>query len=248
MRFDQFGEHHCTFPSSLRYDGSDTCAAGAIRQIELADPCHGDARSTRPLFADASGEAYNYRTLNEWLHKLLGAIIGSAAASTLSWHSFRIELACRLRAANCPDSTIQLICRWACPESVQTYAQIGISQNVDWLQKAAAVQHDAVRTNNLPQLDNSQYFADLDTQQPRPQTTLADDEEDPACGGLPAVRSRISIRWGDIWFAGVVTSCKRGLDSAGRAATVHHILYDAAHGYRPSRRWHALADEDWHRI
>jgi len=245
---DQFGEHHCTFPSSLCYDGSATCAAAALRDIELAEPCHGAARATRPLFANEQGGAYNYRTLNEWLHKLLCALLGSAAASTLSWHSFRIELACRLRAANCPDSTIQLICRWACPESVQTYAQLGISQNVSWLQKAAAVQHDAVRTNNLPQLDNSQYFADFESSRERPQRTLDDDDDAPADGSLPSTRTRISVRWGDLWFDGVVSACKRGLDSMGRAATVHHVLYDANHGFRPSRRWHSLADEDWRRI
>ena len=52
---------------------------------------------------------------------------------------------------------------------------------------------------------------------------------------LPAVRTRIPVRWGDLWFDGVVTACKKGLlDANGRDATVSHILYDAAHGYRPS--------------
>ena len=110
------------------------------------------------------------------------------------------------------------------------------------------MQHDAVRTNNLPQLDNSEYFADYDRERQRPQTTLEADADDSAATGLPPTRARLSVRWGDLWFDGVVSSCKRGLDSQGRAATVHHILYDAAHGFRPSRRWHALADEDWRRL
>ena len=244
---DQFGEQNCTFPSTLRYDGTPLSAAGALRAIELDHPCRGSARARMPVFADEDGNPYSYSTLNGWLHTLMVAIVGSGAASTLSWHSFRIELACRLRAAGCPDSTIQLICRWACPESVQTYAQLGISQNVAWLTKAADVQHDAVRTNNLPQLDNSNYFADFDGDRTRPQHTAADDDSGND-GSLPRVRDRLSLRWGDVWFAGVVTSCKRGLDSRGYAATVHHVLYDAAHGFRPSRHWHALSDEDWRRI
>ena len=244
---DQFGERHCTFPSALRFDGSGTCAAAALRDIELDFPCHGAARQTTPLFADENGKPYAYAALNTWLNKLLTALLGASAASTLSWHSFRIELACRLRAVDCPDSVIQLICRWSCPESVQTYAQIGTQQNVDWLRKAHQVQHDAVRTNNLPQLDNSDYFAEFEHQRNPPQrqgTAVSPDSST----RLPAVRTRISVRWGDLWFDGLVTACKKGLDANGRDATVSHILYDAAHGFRPSRRWHSLLDEDWHRI
>ena len=246
---DQFGERHCTFPSSLRYDGTPLCAAGALRAIELDFPCSGEARKSRPVFADASNQPFSYRVLNEWLHKLLVALVGNGVASTLSWHSFRIELACRLRAANCPDSTIQLICRWACPESVQTYAQIGIGQNIDWLAKAAKVQHDAVRTNNLPQLDSSEFFSEFEADHPRPQRTTADDGNDSGLAdGLPATRDRVSVRWGDLWFDGVITSTNRGYSSTGQSAVVHHILYDAAHGFRPSKRVHALQDEDWRRI
>ena len=64
------------------------------------------------------------------------------------------------------------------------------------------------------------------------------------------MRTRISdsVRWGDLWFDGLVMACEKGLDANGRDATVSHVLYDAAHGYRPSRRWHALQDEDWRRI
>ena len=241
---DQFGEQNCTFPSALRYDGSALCAAGALREIELDFPCRGAAREATPVFADENAKPYTYYVLNDWLQRLLTALVGSGVAGTISWHSFRIELACRLRAADCPDSTIQLICRWACPESVQTYAQIGIQQNVEWLRKAALVEHDAVRTNNLPQLDNSKYFADFDvTDRARPQHEAADDED----SHLPRARDRVSLRWGDIWFKGVVTACKMGLDSCGNRATVHHVLYDAALGFRPSRHWHALGDEDWRR-
>lgn len=247
---DQFGEHHCTFPSSLLYDGSPTCAAGALRGIELDFPCHGASRASMPVFADEEGRPYSYQTLNQWLNKLLTAVAGSAVASTMSWHSFRIELACRLRAADCPDSTIQLICRWACPESVQTYAQIGISQNISWLAKAARVQHDAVRTNNLPQLDHSELFAELEQDRARPARTLDSDgrAEDDQSGGLPPIRTRVSVLWGDQWFDGLVTATQRGYSATGQSAVTHHILYDAAHGYRPSRRWHSLADEDWRRI
>ncbi|MGA1354914.1 MAG: hypothetical protein ACO32I_09100, partial [Candidatus Limnocylindrus sp.] len=118
---DQFGEEHCTFPTVLLYDGTPRSAAGAIRDIELEVPCRGAARRSQALFSDEQGAPYSYYALNSWLHSLLTALIGAEAASVFSWHSFRIELACLLRSAGCPDSMIQLLCRWKCPASVQKY-------------------------------------------------------------------------------------------------------------------------------
>ena len=76
------------------------------------------------------------------------------AAKAYSWHAIRIGLACALRSADCPDAIIQLICRWSCPESLHVYAQMGISKNVFWTDKAQTVTFDALRVNNLPRLDN----------------------------------------------------------------------------------------------
>ena len=119
--------------------------------------------------------------------------------------------------------------RWLCwppheqqrkrrPESVQTYAQLGIQQNAEWLRKAHQVQHDAVRTNNLPQLDNSDYFAEFERVRHSPQRTLATDAAVNAAATndanaptrLPAVRTRISVRWGDLWFV-LVRRSRHGL-------------------------------------
>ena len=145
----------------LEYDGLETSAAGSIIAIELEQPCRGDARRERPLFARADGSPYSYSQLNRWLHSLLAALVGEALASVLSWHSCRIELACRLRAAGASDALIQLICRWKSPASVQEYAQIGTQHHVVWLRKAEHVAFDALRANNLPALDNSEEYARL---------------------------------------------------------------------------------------
>ena len=53
---DQFGEEHCPFPSVIEYDGTSTCAAAALRDIELERPCSGAARASTPLFARADGQ------------------------------------------------------------------------------------------------------------------------------------------------------------------------------------------------
>lgn len=234
---DQFGEEHCTFPSVLLYDGSSLSAAGAIRDIEISFPCRGSQRRNTPLFADENGNPYNYYVLNDWLRSLLSALVGAQAAAAFSWHSFRIELACLLRAAGCPDSLIQLICRWKSPESVQKYAQVGTSDNVAWLQRAHGVHFDAVRTNNMVALDNADAYAHLNEHafRPAPGPTR----------GLPAPRMRIEVEWGSEWFAGVVTSSKQGLNSEGDPATIHRVLYDATAVYRAQARWHDLSEVHW---
>lgn len=171
---DQFGEQHCPFPSILPHDGSDTSAAAGVRDIELEQPCAPNARRTTPLFADTDGRPFTYDVLHRELRQLLAAVFGANVASTLTWHSFRIGLACALHAADCPDAVIQLICRWTCPESLHVYRQMGVEKHVFWTEKARRAEFDATRVNNLPVLDNDdithanlQEFDNTPSSQPR---------------------------------------------------------------------------------
>ncbi|KAL1515412.1 hypothetical protein AB1Y20_002039 [Prymnesium parvum] len=203
----------------------------------MESPARGSARRHTPLFADEHRLPYSYFTLNDWLQKTLTALIGAQAAAAFSWHSFRIELACLLRAAGCPDSLIRLICRWKCPGSVQKYAQVGTAENVTWLQRAHGVRFDAVRTNNMVALDKyADAYAQLDGQAFRPA---------PARGVPSRLRARVEVEWGTEWFAGVVTSSKQGLSSSGSPATVYRVLYDATAQYRAQSCWHDLAEINW---
>ena len=165
---DQFGEEHCPFPSILPYDGRDDSAAAAIRDIELESPCPAQRRRKTPLFSDEQGHPFSYSMLHGDLRALLTALFGRAFAMAFSWHSVRIGLACALHAADCPDAVIQLICRWASPDSLKVYRQMGIEKNIYWVDRAHAVTFDATRVNNLPALDHSdsmlvqaQVFGDL---------------------------------------------------------------------------------------
>ncbi|KAL3908740.1 MAG: hypothetical protein SGPRY_009677 [Prymnesium sp.] len=238
---DQFGEEHCTFPSVLLYDGTPFCAAGAIREIELEAPRRGLARRTAPLFADESGHPCPYYTLNDWLRRLLTALLGAQAAAAFSWHSFRIELACLLRAAGCPDSIIQLICHWRCPESVQKYAQVGTAQNINWMwiTQAHRVQFDAVRTINMAALDNADAYAQLSEHAFSPVSTSS--------RALPAVCA-LEWTWNgtpSVTQSGVVTSRRQGFNSAGNDATVYNVLYDATPQYAAHASWHDLSEVSW---
>jgi hypothetical protein len=150
---DPFGEVHCMFPSILPFDGDTCSAAASVRDIELETPVVGDARRTTPLFQNEQGSPFTYAVLHKELRSLLAALYGPTLASTFSWHSVRIGLACSLHAAGCPDAVIQLICRWECPASLHVYRQMGIEQNIYWTDKANVAVFDALRVNNLPALD-----------------------------------------------------------------------------------------------
>ena len=102
---------------------------------------------------------FTYAVLHAELRKLLTALYGDRFASAFSWHSVRIGLACSLHAANCPDAIIQLICRWASPESLKVYRQMGVDSNVYWTERAQTVEFDAARVNNIPVLDNAERMA-----------------------------------------------------------------------------------------
>ena len=155
---DQFGEEHCPFPSILPFDGSDASAAASIRDIELERPCSPADRAITPLFSDQSGAPFSYSMLHSDLRALLSAVFGKAFSQAFSWHSVRIGLACALHAADAPDAVIQLICRWASPESLRVYRQMGIEKNIFWVSKAHSVTFDATRVNNLPALDRSDHM------------------------------------------------------------------------------------------
>ena len=93
--------------------------------------------------------------LHTELRNLLTGLYGARFASAFSWHSIRIGLACALHAADCPDAVIQLICRWACPDSLKVYRQMGIEKNIFWTERAQRANFDAARVNNIPALDNN---------------------------------------------------------------------------------------------
>jgi len=158
---DQFGEEHAPFCAVLPFDGTPSSAAASIIALERERPCHGAARKTTPLFADAHGAPFTYGALTRALFQVLRALFGEAVARTLSWHSIRIGLACALHAAGCPDELIQLICRWACVESLKEYRRISNTSNVYWTDRAAVAIFDASQAANIPALDGSLAFGEL---------------------------------------------------------------------------------------
>jgi hypothetical protein len=253
---DQFGEEHCPYPSLLPFDGSSSSAAAVMRDIELGCPCHGEARLSAPLFADALGRPYHYSTLNRRLHQLLEGLFGAAVASTLSRPSIRIGLACALHAAGCSDATIQLICRWASPESLKLYRLVGTSTHIMWCDRASAASFDAVRATSIPALDNSADYAALvspaPSQRARAHAVVDAARPSPRVPPPPPLRlaDRLEVFWTghDAYYAGTFTSSRVTTTETGARVRLSRVLYDAVQGWPSQPLWHDLSSETWRRL
>jgi len=85
-------------------------------------------------------------------------------ADLYSWHSFRIGLACSLRAAGAPDWVILALCRWRSSNSIPVYARINYAASAQWIDDAGRQQVGAIQVPNLPGLSGI----------PTPRTALAE--------------------------------------------------------------------------
>jgi hypothetical protein len=153
---DQFGEIHSPFPSAVAFSTDPNSAGYIIQQIELRRPVHGVSRGVTPLFADEHGLPYTHGVMDTLLHAALVRLYGEKVASCYSWHSLRSGLATALKAAGCADDIIQMICRWANPESLKIYALHGTSLHINWVDKAEKAVVDAVRASTVPKVCNSE--------------------------------------------------------------------------------------------
>ena len=135
-------------PIYLPYQpGEPLSAFAAIADLELHH-LHGQPPST-PLFADDEGEPLLAAMMDSVLHALMVAVLGSARALVLSWHSFRIFLACALLAANVPAPHIQALCRWQSIDSLRIYARLGAQEYTSLLGQAMRSRISTAQTTTL---------------------------------------------------------------------------------------------------
>ena len=153
---DQFGEIHSPFPSAIAFSFDPNSAGFIIQQIELMRPVHGISRENTPLFADEHGLPYTHSVMDTLLHAALVRLYGEKVASCYSWHSLRSGLATALKAAGCADDVIQMICRWANPESLKVYARHGTSLHINWVDRAEKAVVDAIQASSVPKVCNSE--------------------------------------------------------------------------------------------
>ena len=152
---DPFGLFFSSHPIHLLWDPEDHAnACDWLLRIELRFPLHGRARSQYALFfRDEFLPLMTQSTLDTYLGHLLRLYLSDEEARKRSFHSFRIGLACCLRASGCPDSIIQALCRWRSPESIPIYGRLNAEARATYLKAAFVTHATSVSSANLPTLD-----------------------------------------------------------------------------------------------
>jgi integrase len=152
---DPFGLFFSSHPIHLIWDPDEPAnACDWLLRIELMFPLHGGARSKHALFfRDAELTPMTQSTLDTYLDHLLRLYLTEKEASTRSFHSFRIGLACCLRASGCPDPIIQALCRWRSPESISIYGRLNADARATYLKAAFKTRASSVSSANLPPID-----------------------------------------------------------------------------------------------
>lgn len=168
-------------PSKCDPDGSAFCNKGIPFPVAPTDPeCAGTLllrlealvqpqdRRAVPLFSDEAGGALVGSDMDRALHDAL-ALYNPRVAATRSWHSYRIRLASKLRAARSlsgapaySDDVIQALLRWKTPASLQIYARYNTATYAAILRSVSDEDITSIQYANLPEtseLDRMEVLA-----------------------------------------------------------------------------------------
>ena len=152
---DPFGFEWSGAPIYIPYvPESSLCAFSAVREIERRDACHGEARRLTALFTDngrsplvGSDMDSLLKLLLDWL--VFAGILTAARIALLTWHSFRVWLACALLAENKAPALIQMILRWRSERSLAAYARLNRHRYAALLVDAAGATVSSLRARHL---------------------------------------------------------------------------------------------------
>ena len=256
---DQYGTAHGTEPIILPYHDHPLNAARWLRDIDVRDPTHGNARHKKPLFADPQGAPFTDAAFTKLVMTVLAKVLGDARVKLYSPHSWRVWLASSLRMCGATDARIQAMGRWLNPDSIKIYARLSKEEYALWVDKAMAVRRiDTARTTNLPIMDAAdaiQLWGDelrLDTHESLEVWTTPDAPV--AAPPPPALTpgQRVSIYWTDLqeWYTGTYTSSRVENADGGGKQRASRIVYDAQGAWarctaKDLTYWHCLDDEIW---
>jgi hypothetical protein len=163
---DQDGTAFCNKAIPFPVDPQDLNCAGLLLLTleELVEP---HDRKAVPLFADPEGNPLLANDMDRALRDAL-LLHDPAVAESRSWHSYRIRLASKLRAAVTPsgvplysDAVIQAFVRWKSPSSLNTYARYDTAKYADILRSIQDVDISSVQYSNLPELSETERLETL---------------------------------------------------------------------------------------
>ena len=141
------------------------CAAKKLYQYYSDFPVEAVRRHKQPMFVDNGGKRLTRSFLTRVLWSMFDHIPPALglSAKTHSWHSFRIHLACALKAAGADNDRIKSMVRWVSDDSLQIYARDNRDVYGDWLRRASIADVRSVSVANLPTIDDDMAFAALDS-------------------------------------------------------------------------------------
>jgi hypothetical protein len=166
---DFAGVHWGAKPIVIRFHPTKVLnAPRLIAQMELRHMVRGTMRIDTPLFSvqPVANKPLKFAHVEQLLRPLLIAAgaCQEVDAKLYSWHSFRIFLACALKAAKVPDADIQVILRWKSVASLHAYARLTVEAQEEILEAglAAGLKIDVRQAANLPELDDYYLAQALD--------------------------------------------------------------------------------------
>ena len=141
-----YGDFHPTDPANM---------ARAIRDLFLNVHVDIQLWDTTHLFVDDDMQCLTGNFMDNMVKYALKALgLTDEEAKLYSPHSFRIYLACALKAAGKSDSEIQMMCRWQSLDSLRLYARMGHVQYCALLRDARAADSKAITVSAIPIIDS----------------------------------------------------------------------------------------------
>ena len=129
--------------------------------LRVAFPCCDARRCATPLFTDDVGRSLVASFLDRFLAHAL-RIVSPGRAAVLSWHSWRIYLACALRTAGASDANIQALLRWKSVASLHIYARPNPEVSGAWFTRGSLCDTSSAQTAILPVLSPDDAMAIMD--------------------------------------------------------------------------------------
>ena len=152
-------------PSKADQDGRKWAASQVVSRFNPNDPLNlfcelaeyevrraidgAEVRQLAPLLLARDGQSWRKPALDAFFALLIAAIVGPDAAKRYSVHSYRIYLACALRAAGAGKELIMEMLRWSSEDALKLYARINSEEDAALRDAAAVAVIDSVRSGTL---------------------------------------------------------------------------------------------------
>ena len=155
---DQFGLHWGACTIYLAYHPTEPInAARELAKYELARALPARARRHSPLFVNFEGGPWRHHQLDALFHDVMQIQMSKEDVKKYSMHSFRVYLACALKAAGASNAIMQALLRWRSSSAMKIYARLNDETYASRLSKAADANVSSVTTGTMHRARHSAF-------------------------------------------------------------------------------------------